>query len=369
MVTNMLYEPVYLDTIPIAGKNLCLPISLPLPLITQSFLGNKLEEQKERMASIICWAMKSGCRSFTIEIVDHLQRFTVMNAKNISEENAVLFIKEISEPFFQMLTILIKESKDYQIANKLPPIEINLVRWINNLEKPEMQSCRSLVEEQYKSNKEYSTAIETTALNFQRGSHVFDISPKSFGTCYERSIVYILEECAVYLGWKYDVIFYPAKATEAISKTYEIFIKNREPKILHYVQFKLTRKEHLAKPADLAAQKPLAIAQQLAEKRFRIEFNLSQQSVLTGVIASFLQLMTENPQYADLIAILLNKFLTNYSKNFGDGTCTTRKDLSSECMFSLFSTLNSQMAAGKKEREDEDAEDSSKVKNPFDLHT
>ena len=227
------------------GASVAMPISLPLPNTTQSFLGSIKEEQIMRLRGILEWIMKSGCKLFAIELADYLQRFAVMSADNLTEEEAIAKVDAIATPFFEMLSALVEEFKQ-RIASEQIPLELKIVRWRENLNNGDFQKNSAIIDEQAK-DEGYLKALGETALAFQKGSRLHSMSPRFMQRAYDHSLSHVSEECKVYLAWSYNIVLYPCKATPAIEETYKLFIQPKNTEILHYVTFKLNNsaKKHV----------------------------------------------------------------------------------------------------------------------------
>lgn len=218
--------------------SIAMPLSLPLPGITKSFLGDTKEEQKIRITSILEDVIKSGCNSFTIEFADYLQRFAVMNACNMTENEAIKKINALSIPFFEMLSIILAEFKQ-RIKQAQQFLDINVVKWQDNLLHHNYKSCSAIIDDKAK-EEEFFRTLGETALAFQKSSRMHSMRPDFIEKAYINNLFHVCEECKVYLLWKYDVILHPSKASPAIDETYKQLIKPKNAGILKYITFKLS---------------------------------------------------------------------------------------------------------------------------------
>lgn len=254
------YEVVLADDVrssAFRGRRLCMPLSLPLPDITNSFLGTEPQEQKERLNSILQYVVSSGCLSFTVVLADILQRFAVMNAYGVTEAEALRRIQELAKPFVEMLKALIKNYEDSMRAGEIPTVNFELVMWDKAVGNDQCLQCKEIIERTLKENEAYLRALGSTALDFQRGFRMFSLSKEFVAQAYENNLSHVKEECAVYLSWDYDVILHPVKATEAINMTHKIFFEKRGSGLLHYVIFKLQKPslEHTGKRGSKELQR------------------------------------------------------------------------------------------------------------------
>lgn len=198
-------------------KDIILPISLPLPPYTSSWLGDNETEYELKLKSVLSYIADIKPKSFHIVLADTLQRFTLLNANGYSENEARDIIEEKGKKFLQFL------SRWLDIYSTEIGTEHKVIKWQNLTNDKEYTRCLEDTEKMYNTNLEFKEAIHSTALQFLKSSRLSDTSPESIAKAMANNICYVKEEIAVLLKWKYNFLIYPSKPTPAISKAYEAF--------------------------------------------------------------------------------------------------------------------------------------------------
>jgi tRNA-dependent cyclodipeptide synthase len=171
----------------------------------------------EKLEATINLINKSKFSSCLIGLADTLQRH------NYPEKDD----SEAYEYAHSMGTQWLEKHKN--ILEKLEP-ETNVMRWDDALKCDEYKNLKLRLKSEYDNNESFKNAYHNTINNFLDRFKKRDpnISVKKiFDSC----LTYLIEECPIIMPlWAsqgYDYVIYPKPMTEAMSMTYQTFVKSQ----------------------------------------------------------------------------------------------------------------------------------------------
>jgi tRNA-dependent cyclodipeptide synthase len=162
----------------------------------------------------------------TIVIADKLQRFT---KALVNKETPDKFLEDTQEEGKKWLSR--NETYICQLGDKLK----NIIFWGHYLTHVEYEAKKLLVDNLYKYDETFKTAVDDTVKYFIRRHFKSQkiYNPEDFEVFYSRE--YTLEECAVLLLWpveKYNLIIYPNKLNQAMYNLLQRFVYRDNPDLL-----------------------------------------------------------------------------------------------------------------------------------------
>ena len=213
---------------PVSDRKLFANSSCILPI---SMSGSR--EHEGHRFSATAELINASFKSCTLLIVDSLYRHT-LKIDSPDQDNTTLYNRSMQagdDWLERNKTIYTKFSIPHKIA-----------RWDDYLQNSKFGIHLNAISDSYNSNEEYTTAINTSIEQYL-ARH----TSKRLGNDYNYQVIfdycriYLQEECAVMcllLEEKYNFEVYPNNRTEALTMTYNRFIKPFYPDLLRFVRIR-----------------------------------------------------------------------------------------------------------------------------------